>query len=750
MSYKYKRVYLTEKSKQVEALAPVENAKIEGLNAYNKDKSIAIVPLQGHVLINKSPKEYAKEYDYFSEKEIDKFPKRLELVPNPNLNAKYKNAIEHLKNAEEIVIATDFDNEGAAIAMNIIEKAGVADRVVFMLEMGSTHPKELRKAIDNPKDIPYKTMAEAGRVRAWIDFLEGMYLSRALSIYLGNNYAVKLNYGGVKAPLTYIVVERDLSYENHKVSYFWTVKGKAIFNNKEFEIKIKYLTEEIDKKGNTKKVWSTNFETEAEANEAIKALVDKDLKVVSFNKKNSKTNPPQLFELTGLQSEMSQKFKVLPIKSMEIAQQNYDNPVSIQVYPRTEIPYLKSSEYEDVPIILKRLAEHDIVDKSIIDSILSKKIPKRISVFNDKEVVAHGAIIPTKEGDYKGQLSKLPNLNKNMFDLVSKRYVANFMEDYEYENITGETEILDDKYKVVFSENIPKNAGWKKIYDSKLEETINNYNQDIPGDLTRGDIIHIKSFSLSKSQTKPKPPFTMASLLIAMDKIASLFPDNEDIKKYLGDSGIGTSATRSKIIEEVMSLEKNDNEPFLIESKNKIRSTEKARNYIGSLPKELVSPIKRALLSKKIKEIEKGNLSYEELVNEYLKETKNNIELIKKIVAEKGFIKGAEKRKVEQEELGICPKCKKGSIIEKKKIYSCTEAIYEKVGEKIVNKGCSYMIFKNALEKYGKNNFTKTEVKKLLKDGRVQVSLKSKKSGASYSQFVIPDLKWGIKVDFKF
>jgi len=741
---KYKRVYLTEKDSQVDALAIVENAKKQGKVAYNEETGIAIVPLQGHVLVNQDVKKYAEEFDRFQEDSFHKFPDRLKLVPNPRIQTKLKVAIEHLKEAEEIVIATDFDEEGAAIALNVIEKAGVENRVKFMLEMGSTHPKELRKSIDNPINIPYKTMAESGRARAWIDFVEGMYLSRALSVYLGNNYQTKLNYGGVKAPLTYIVVERDLAFENHKLSYYWTISGVAVFENKEFPVSIKYKKEEKikDKQGNekTKISWETKFDSEEEAKKAIQALENRELSLSKLIRSNEESIPPKLYDLGGIQVEMSNKFGIKPSDSLALAQKNYDHPVSIQSYPRTEVPYLKESEYDDVADILYKLKNSKVIKESIIDKILSKKIPKRSSTFNDKEVVAHGAIIPTLFGDYDKWLSSLNKFNVEMFSLIAKRYAANFMSNYKYVRVIGESEEID-KYKVVFSENIPVDNGWKEIYN---EPDITSYKKNIPEDLKKDSKIRLKSINFEKKETKPKPPFTMAGLLTAMEKVANLFPDNEEIKKYLKDSGIGTPATRSKIIDEVMDENKNGGKPFLKEISKKIRATDKAKEYIKYMPVELVSPIKRALLTKKLKKVSKGELSYEDLIKEYRLKVSENIELIKKIAKEKGPIKSTETKNIS---LGKCPLCG-GDILEKKKAFTCSGAKYEKKEDKIINSGCQYMIFKGSLSRFGKNNITASEVMKLLKNGETTVYLTAKKSGAKYKATIVIDKKYGLSVDF--
>ena len=738
---KYDRLYITEKDTQVDALSVVENAVKRGKVAYNDEKRIAIAPLQGHVLINDDVRKYSEEFNGFRETSLNTFPVKLRLRPNPVTKAKLTEVLELIKETKEIVIATDNDNEGASIALNVIEKANALDKVVFMLPMGSTHPDELRKNIENPGKIPYMTMAQAGRARAWIDFVEGMYLSRALSYYLGNNYQLKLNFGGVKAPLTYIVVERDLAFESHKVSYFWTAKGIAVFDGKEFSVKIQ---QKVSTDG--KETWEDKFDSVQDIEKAIKELENKTLTVGEYVKKTMSIVPPKLFELTGLQAEMSKTYRTKPDASMELAQKNYDFPVSIQGYPRTDVPYLKEAEYVDVPEILSKLQKTGRYSSSVISEILNNKIPKRKSTFNDKEVVAHGAITPTLKGDYNKWLKDLPPLNQNMFDMIATRYIANFMQDYEYMSIVGTTTPING-VRLHFSESIPLKAGWKEIYDSEIVKTIESSKQESPN-LKVGNEISLKSISHTRNETKPKEQFTMSELLKAMGKIANLFPEDEVIKKYLGDSGIGTAATRSSIIAEVMDMKKNNGEPWLIEKKGKIISTEKARSYIKAMPEDLVSPIKRALLSKKLKDIEHGTLSYEDLIKDYRGITNDNIELIKKITAENGPITGGQSTVMS---LGECPLCHVGQVVEKTKSYVCSEARFKKLEDgTFENSGCQYSIYKGSLAKLGKANISKSDVAKMLSKGSVSVGLVSAKTKKAYDAMMVPDMKYGVKVEFNF
>ena len=739
MAYKYKRIYLTEKNKQVEALALAIGAKKKtNALAYKEDEGVAIVALQGHLLVKEDTKVIAEKLDRFKEETIDNIPQRFDLFPAQNTKAKYETAIAHIKEAEEIVIATDFDEEGAAIALNMIEAGGAQDRIAFMLEMGSTHPKELLKFINNPTDIDYKNLAESARARAWIDFCEGMYLSRASSVYIGNNYAVKLNYGGVKAPLNYIVVERTLAHKNHEKNYYWAISGTADYNGSTFKYKVR---KKVDGK------WQEKFDTEQEAQKIIDEISQNPIKIAEFKEKVDSTAPPKLYDLTALQSEMSQKYSINSVKSMELAQKVYDTPVSIQSYPRSEIPYLKSSEFEDVPAILGKLKDQKVINPELIEPILSGKIPKRSTTFNDKKVVAHGAIVPTLSGDYDKWLQKLSEGHVKMFLLVAKRYVANFMPDYKYTSIIGSsaTYVIDDnEYQVYFSENIPKEAGWKAIYDEFEEKT-----RTIPEGLKSGDTFNIVNHSLEKKETKPKPLWTEATLMLAMKNIASLFPDNKKIQEHLKDNGLGTTSTRTKILEESMDVARNGGEPALFEEKKKILPSQKTIEYVSAMPGALVSPVKRAVLSEKLKRISRGELTYDELINEYRGELKNSIEAIKEAVKKNGPIKGSGKANgaPDSTPLGKCIMCD-GEIIEKAKIYMCNRAKFKKEGDNFINEGCTYKILKAALKNMGKPNLTVTEVKKFLDKKELEVTLKAKESGNSYKKFIIPDEKWGVKVDF--
>lgn len=729
----YKKAYLTEKKSQVLALAEALDLDIDPKNqglAFSKDKTIVVVQLQGHVIIGLEPQEYSEEWGKFGEQSLYIFPDEFKMKVNPAVENIFLVAKKYLLESENIFLATDSDCEGAAIALNVIKMLNLESRVQGMIPMGSTHVLELRKAINDYKSIPYKALAASGSARANLDWVEGMSYSRAGSYYLGNKNKVKLPYGGVMTPTVALVVNRELENVNHTIRYYYTVtgylrKGDNLF---EFSLERKYINDK------DKESFTTEFETEEQAKEAIANFKDREIKVDSLTRKESKTTPPQLYELGQLQIDMYNSTKCTPTNTMDIGQKLYDSPVSINTYVRTDSVYLKETEFVDVPHILNLLKDNNIIDNKIISNILSKELIKRTGekgVFYNPGVIAHGAIVPVLNQDLPKWLKTLNNLEKYYYMLVAKRYTANFMPDYVYIKIKGITEEIND-CRMVFTESIPVSAGWKELYEKNILNEIADYKPSIPSDLKSGDYVTLDSFKSNPKETKPRPYFTLATLLSAMMKVANLYPDNKEIKTFLGENGIGTNATREKIINKLLLPDPKTGDTWLyIDDKEKVRPTKKAMDYIEVLPEELTSPIKRALLSKELKDIEFGRKDKDVVINEYREIVKNNIEIFKNIYLEKGPIAamGGEKS------LGNCPACSK-NVIENNNWYVCTGAEYNH--ETKQNTGCEFKVYKHCLESLNKKEITRKEMEDILAGKNVTFNLKNDKGEFSPNIIATP------------
>jgi len=730
-----KTLYITEKQSQLDHLAKVLGCKATKpwFPVYNEETGVAIIPLKGHLFeLLKFPQDYDKSYKQWEERTILCFPEEFKKQPKAGVIDQVNRALDHIKRAVEVILATDFDNEGANLGMAVVKAAGADTKVTRMLEMGSTTESALKRTIENPIEIPFRAMSDAGDARSFIDWAQGMSYSRALTVHLGQG-RIPLVFGGVKSPVLKFVVERDLAFESHKKTKYYTLDGVMTKDGRDFNVSIyRKIDRSIEKK----------FETEAHANQVKSEILDKkDFSITKATSKSSYESPKPLYTLGEISSELADSINASSEDASNAAQKLYDH-FKIQSYPRTAIRHIKEEDYDIIPSYLRNVSQ--VMHKDIIDEILTKTIPKRKSVFDSKKATSHGGLTPTDERTLVSNYGKLNGIERAMFDRVSTRFVSNFMPNYEFEQISIEIHLKDDIYASV-SEEIPKTAGWKKIYDKNIDTKISTYTKQLPK-LTKGDVVSCLNVNVVGRDTKPKPRFKMGSLQNAMENVSRLYPEDKILKEQLGENGIGTPATMATILKELFSTvdgKGNPKEPWLKMVGKNVVSTEISRELVRVTPDSIMSPVKRAFMFKDIKRVERSELSLDEFLEIYKQKIIDDIALIKEL--SKDPKNRLVKTVPEKDKLGSCPKCKSGFIVEKDKAFVCSNAQWSKdADEKWINNGCEYAIFKKGLVRFGKANVTKTDVKKLLKSGSFSAKLVNASTKESYESEFVVDFKYGL------
>ena len=679
-------LYITEKPSQVAALGDALKA--------NNITDYKIVPLAGHFLELFSLQDYgivgkwhelveANKIPFFPSKFQKQLKKDSKFVQNgKEITYSYKDKFEIVKKeietATSIIIATDPDNEGATLALELIEDLKALKKVIGMINMSKLDLASLSKEVKITNKIPYMNMYAAGESRAHFDWLFGMNATILATVKFGNGKL--LNLGGVKLPTIRMVVERDREFESFKEIPFFTITAKAKKDEKIFEVK---LQGESDK-----------FDSEQKAQNAIDTLKSNNLRaqILEYKETNKSKAPNKPYSLTDLQAEANRRYKYTATQTLEIAQKLYQD-YKVQSYPRTDSNYYAEGEFLNAKDILTALKQLEFFENAI-DLIDFDNLIKR-NIFDDSKIEAHTALSPLASIT-PGAYISLDSKEKNIFNLVSTRYILQFLKDYKYLEIKGKA--IADDINVVFSENLTIEKGFKSFANDKEEnEQETALNRTIPN-LQNGDIIEIieDSIEIKKGFTKPQPRFKEASLLQAMERVHRFFDDKE-IKQHLGESGIGTPATRAKILEELKKSKKDDIPYFILNEKGEIVSTEKARYLISTIPEEISSPILRANMESKLSEIVKGNLS-KEAYTEQIKETINTIHNVINSVNAAAMEKSS----------------KNTSDTELKE----TEKTY-RLGDKF--------IFKTFRE----HKLTKTQAKKLLEGKEIKIKLKSK-AGKDY------------------
>lgn len=502
---------------------------------------------------------------------------------------------------------------------------------------------------DAKKYSEYKNMIDSGYARAWTDWLIGMNLTQAFTLTSGGLVTV----GRVMTPTLSILAKRQEEVENFKPHSFYGIKSnegaswKVCESSEYYESNKLYNENAFDKKDD-----AVNF-----MNSLSKRLV-----VDNVKETPKKEYAPLLFNLADLQATCSRLYSISPTQTLSIAQSLYEKKMT--TYPRTDARYLSSAVANDL-------------------KAKGKYIPNKY--INDDAITDHYAIIPTgHKADVSGLEEKVYNLIKKRFDDISKP-------PFEYIDIV--TTFFDGNEMFVLSQKEVTNSGFKDVETNSISR------------YTKGQTLNT-DYSLYEGETKPKPMFTSGSLITEMEKCGKNLDDKE-ARDILKGSGIGTSATRSNIIDKLKQKGFID-----IDSKQKITVTNAGKSILPIISKydeRLVSPIKTADMEQKLADMVEGKISQDDYMQEvisYITETVNSILDNNTDKIEKSFSKGKEI---------VCPCCGKPMD-------------YGKFGYYHKDKSCSFNI---ANEVCGAK-ITEKDVDSILKNGYSTVKSMTSKAGKKF------------------
>ena len=413
--------------------------------------------------------------------------------------------------ADRIIVATDAGREGELIFRYIYSYLN-CHKPFDRLWISSLTDKAICEGLSNLKPGNcYDNLYHSAKARSEADWLVGINASRALSIARKGGYSL----GRVQTPTLAMVCRRYIENRDFSSVPYW---------------KLSVLTEKEDL--SLKTVGCKDYESEASAQTALAALRSQSqLTVETVVRKVAGTPPPLLYDLTALQKDANRHHGFSADKTLSIAQSLYEKKIT--TYPRTGSRYISEDVFEEVPVLLRK-----------IGIPLSNPL-NRHSVDNAK-VTDHHAIIPTGETP-----SGLSTDETTIYQMVVNRFVEAFSPNSEEERMlvrfTHGTNIFTWKACRQIS------LGWKAVQKGKEVEAEKKEDSDeqilssLPS-LTEEEVLPLVSAEITEHKTKPKPLYTEATLLSAMEKAGKEVEDTES-KKAMADCGIGTPATRANIIE---------------------------------------------------------------------------------------------------------------------------------------------------------------------------------------------------------
>ena len=416
--------------------------------------------------------------------------------------------------ADRIIVATDAGREGELIFRYIYQHLGCR-KPFDRLWISSLTDKAIREGLSNLKPgSHYDNLYYSAKARSEADWLMGINASRALSIARRGGYSL----GRVQTPTLAMVCRRYVENRDFSSVPYWKLSAL------------------LEKEGiSLKAVGCKDYENEASAQTALASLRSQSqLTVESVARKVTHTAPPLLYDLTALQKDANRRHGFSADKTLSIAQSLYEKKIT--TYPRTGSRYISEDVFEEVPALLRKIGK-----------TLSNPL-NRHSVDNAK-ITDHHAIIPTGETP-----SGMSADETTIYQMVVNRFIEAFSPDSEEERM--QVQFTDGANSFTWKACRQISLGWKAVQKEQVtdvEKKENDNEQVLPSlpDLTEGEVLPLVSTDITEHKTKPKPLYTEATLLSAMENAGKEVEDAES-KKAMAECGIGTPATRANIIEKLI------------------------------------------------------------------------------------------------------------------------------------------------------------------------------------------------------
>lgn len=552
----------------------------------------------GHIIRLAMPNEYEDKPDYKLWSNFKMFPEKFKLLPVAQAVAQLKIINDLLSKADVVINGGDPDREGQLLVDEIIEMAQYKGKVERIL-VNAIDDASIEQAYNSIEDnTKYKNLYFAGQARQRSDWLVGMNLSRVYTFYTKNRgYTETWNIGRVETPTLALLVNREKEIRNFKKQTYFNVIGFfKDSNGTEFKVTLIPSDAVADAEG--------RIIDKATANAIVTKLNGKDAVVKEFTKKTSSKQPPLPYSLDSLQVDANRKLGFSSKKTLDLTEELY--LAKIVSYPRSDCNYLPTSQFAEVPRVLKGLKENGI------NHVMQVNLDIKSKCWDDSKITAHHAIIPTGVA----LPEKATQDQKDLYKLIAERYLMQFFPAAEFNTFTVtlqvDNETLKGSGKEIVKFGFMEVAGFDDIKNDEDEVS------KMPA-LTNGENIGVaQSYKVDEKETTPPKRFTDGSLIAAMTNIYKYLPADSPYRDKLKEiKGIGTPATRSDIIAKLQSkgTPSRPRTPFVTLVKKFLVPTELGITLIENVSDTLISPESTAIMEIGLAEIVEGKNT----IDNYLK-----------------------------------------------------------------------------------------------------------------------------------
>lgn len=646
------KVCIAEKPSVARDIAAVIGAK-ERKEGYLEGNGYQVTWTFGHFCTLKEPHDYTDDWKYWRLEALPMIPPSfgIKLIPNDGVAKQFKVIQKLVSQCEEVINCGDAGQEGELIQRWVLLKAQCT-APIKRLWISSLTEAAIREGFQKLKDsAQYNNLYAAGSARAIGDWLLGMNATRLFTKKFAQGKTI-LSIGRVQTPTLAMIVARQKEINAFQTEEYWELK--TVYRETEF-------TATIDR-----------IKVLDRAEKGLAYLKEHPFEITSFEKKDGKEGNPRLFDLTALQVEANKKYAYSADDTLKYIQNLYEK--KLVTYPRVDTTYLSEDLHPKIEGIMKDLTPY----ATLTAPILANPIPKLKTVFDDKKVTDHHAIIPT--GVYPSGLS--PE-EKRIYDLVARRFIAAFYPECKIANTTVLGKVGQVAFKVTGKQILE--PGWKEVYANDKPEPKEGEDEEriLPVFVAGETGPHTPR--IHKGKTSPPKAFTEATLLRAMET-AGKQVDDEEVRELLKDNGIGRPSTRANIIETLFRRK------YIEKRKKNIFATQTGIDLIDTIQTELLkSPELTGIWERKLRLIEKGEYAMEtfkqeliQMVIDLTQEVKTATYKVISVAAEqpakkekeatdkpKKDPKPREPKKAVAIEEQPCPKCKAHPLKKGNTAYGC-------------------------------------------------------------------------------
>jgi DNA topoisomerase-3 len=638
----------------------------------------------GHLVTLAMPEDYG--FSGFKRENLPILPEPFRLIPRQTKKGKETvadvgalkqlNVIKKLfDQCNEIIVATDAGREGELI-FRLIYKYLNCQKPFKRLWISSLTDKAIKNGFENLKNgSEFDYLYQAARSRSQADWLVGINASQALSITAGNGV---YSLGRVQTPTLAMICKRYSEHKKFQIQTYFQIQVEA-------EVERKTLKMLSDKK----------FEEKASGQETVEIVRRNKLEITEVDTRTVREEPPLLYDLTGLQKDANKRLNLSADETLAIAQSLYEK--KFISYPRTGSRYISEDIWEEIPALVETLLVYTPL-KEQAKRLLKNRLNKR--GVNDLKVTDHHALLITDN-----TVSGLSTKEESIYKLIASRILETFSAPCVKEVTTLKARSREFQFSSRGVDVIE--TGWRGVNGMFDNENSEEPEISLPY-VEKGEKHAVQSAQLLEKQTKPKPLHTEASLLSAMEHAGKEL-ENEDERKAIRESGIGTPATRASIIETLFSRD------YIERRKKSLVPTAKGlKVYEAVKEKRIADVAMTGMWENTLLKIENGEIPFETF--------DKSIAIYSKQITEELLAMDFPK---DEKERTVCPKCQKAAV-----------KLFEKVA-KCSDETCGWLLFRNICGK----TLSEKDIKAILtnKKSSLLKGLKSKAEKTFDAYIVLKD-----------